>query len=167
MSISSLIWKMKVTYMPIAFFICSLFNVHAFFFSSNAHSHPNGGLKWMLISSWKKWSEFHKCSFWSLFSKMKITCMSIAWFIFWVFTVMPSFSVLTLWHTFAHCYPNSSSKRVHYRLKMVIFCLKMYFWTLISNMKVTCFQIACFILFFASAFFFGSQLVKHVFRFPS
>ena len=74
--------------------------------------------------SLKKWSEFDKCSFWSLFSEMKITCMAIACFIFWVFTVMPSFSVLMLWHTFAHCHPNSGSKTTQYRLKNVYILLK-------------------------------------------
>ena len=54
----SLIWKVKVTYMPIASFICLLFNVSAFFFSSwvedtDPHSHPNRGSKWTHISSWK------------------------------------------------------------------------------------------------------------------
>ena len=74
--------------------------------------------------SLKKLSEFDKCSFWSLFCKMKITFMSVASFIFWVFTVMPSFSVLMLWHTFAHYHPNSGSRRTHYRLKNGYILLK-------------------------------------------
>ena len=63
--------------------------------------------------SLKKLSEFDKCSSWSLFSEMKIICMSIDCFMFWMSTVMPLFSVLLLWHTFAHSHTNSGSKRTH------------------------------------------------------
>ena len=129
MFIWSLIWKVKVTYMPIVSFICSLFNANGYFFSflvvANGCTFPSQqGFKTNAHKSLKIWSEFCKCSFWSyvLFSEMKITCMSIASFIFWIFTVTSSFSVLTLWDTFSHSYSNRSSKRTHDRIKNAYIC---------------------------------------------
>ena len=96
------------------------------------------GWKWT-HKSLKKWWDFDKkCSFWNLFFEMKITCMPIACFVIWLFTVNDFFSVISLWRTYACSHPNSGSKRTHYGWKM-------YFWSLISKMNVTCMLIVCFI----------------------
>ena len=91
------------------------------FFSHNENQEfAVQGLK-MDAKSLKKWWDFDKkCSFWNLFFEMKITCMPIACFAIWLFTVIDFFSVISLWRTYACSYPNSGSKRTHYRLKNVL-----------------------------------------------
>ena len=68
-----------------------------------------------------------KTYFWSLIFNIKVTCMPIACFIFWVFFVNAFFSVLTFWHTYAHFRSNNGSKKDNLVVKeMVMFCKKMW-----------------------------------------
>ena len=60
-----------------------------------AHSHPNRSSNWT-HKSLKKQSFAQKYSFWSLFSKMKVTCMPIASFMSWLFLSYIIFSLKCL-----------------------------------------------------------------------
>ena len=66
------------------------------------------------LLSWKKnHILLKKCSSWSLISKMKVTCMPVACFIFWFFSVNAFFSVLILWHKYTLFLSNRGSKWTH------------------------------------------------------
>ena len=103
--------------------------------------------------------------FWGLISKMKVTCMSIAFLflhiclLFWLLGCDIRMHILIL--TRVQKGPIAAEK-------LVEFSQKIYFWGLISNMKLTCMPIACFVFsFFAlNTCFCNSQVVAYVPNFP-
>ena len=85
------------------------------------------------------------------------------------FLKMLSFSILILWHRYAHSHANSGSKGRITSCKKVLFCKKAHFWSLICNIKITCMPTVwfTFLLFTTNDFFFSSWVVAYAWRFPS
>ena len=105
---------------------------------------------------------------WCLFSEINVNCMLIASFILWIFTVN-AFFFSSLAVAYVCTFSSSQGFKKHNSgWKNGHILLKMYFWTLISNMKVTCMPIASFILlpFSVNPFFFNSLIVAYVRIFP-
>ena len=80
---------------------------------------------------------------------------------------MPSFSVLTFWHTYSHCHPNTGLKRTHYRLKNGHILLKNVFLKLNfqdkSRLYATClFYILFFPLKCLLSQFFSRNIRMHI-----
>ena len=70
-----------------------------------ADSHPNRGWKWtynLLTEMVLFWT---KCSFWCLFSEMKVTCMPIASFILRIFT-LNAFLFSSLIEAYIYTFPS-------------------------------------------------------------
>ena len=111
----SLFSKIKVTCVPIACFIFSLFKCLLFHFlycAIRMHISIPTGVQNECICRWKK-------NYWSLIFKMKVTCMPIFWFLFRLFnaiptiptiSLMPSLFVLQLWYTYAYSHSDRCSK---------------------------------------------------------
>ena len=128
-----------------------------------SYSDPISRSKCTRKSPKKRLSHFaKKCCFYSFFFEMKVTCMPITYLIFWPFTVN---SLLFSYFTSQHWFKKSTLAAKN----VVIFCWKTCFLILLSDMKVNCMSIGCFIFsnFAINTFFFSSLVVAYVCRFQS
>ena len=85
-------------------------------------------------------------------------CAKCLFYILTVFREYLFFSSLVVAYIYTIASQQGFKKDVLATEKMVIFSNKMYFWSLISKIKVTCLRIACFLfrLFILKVFFFSS-----------
>ena len=102
--------------------------------------------------------------FWGLISKMKVTCMLIACFVFWFFAVNAFFFQFLYCDIRKHIFIIIGAQNGRISCwKIVIFFWKISFWSLISKNNISCMLIACFIFclftvsyFVSLPFFFSS-----------
>ena len=117
-------WRSFVFQMLIRYFgYLSSIPYSSFFKSWHTYTnfHSNKSSKWMLKSSKRECSFAKKCSLWRYFSVMKVTCMPIVCFIFWVFTVSVFFFSFYVAAYVCIC---------------IIFYWKCSFWSAVSKMNV-------------------------------
>ena len=172
----SLIFRKKVTCLPISWFLFQLFIVNAFFFCSLAVVFFFSLVLVPILKSVFKINEgvanklvilYYNLTFWSLISNWWVTCMPTSWFLFWLIivrTLTVFFLVFYWWHMCAHPYPKMVQNRRRSSQKMVIFCYKLTFWSLVFIWKITSVPITTFIfsLFKVYLFFFGYVVVEYV-----
>lgn len=92
----SLIFRKKVTCLPISWFLFQLFIVNAFFFCSLAVVFFFSLVLVPILKSVFKINEgvanklvilYYNLTFWSLISNWWVTCMPTSWFLFWLIIV--------------------------------------------------------------------------------